>query len=342
MSSLKQPLLLNGDDEMEMRGRSTNPAISASFRSASGGRNGSRTRTGRLGSLIRQKSFAVRRRVTEGHATPVTKLWCILIATVVVWAVGGMLVYAAYEDWTNTQALFYAVNVGLGVGYGKYNVSTPFTKVFTVFYCLVGSSFIAGAGALMVQSVLERQGALLDDAKRNFVHQGEQDHHPDSAVREQISRWQYFVQKRKGRLIVVGSFVFWVLVGVAFSMEGHLDCCTACVKDGAGSSVSDEPGNRCNDFAEGLFFVITSMSTASQVPPKGDAFSLGFTIVYIFVGIPIYGAILSMVADTYIEKFQRKQMRIMVAKTPTSRGTFLQVRLLSTDWRFLVLLLNRD
>ena len=91
-------------------------------------------------------------------------------------------------------------------------------------------------------------------------------------------------------------------------------------------SNSNATGNACDGWAEAAFFVTTSLSTASQVPPKAEPFPLWFTIVYIFVGIPLYGAMLSLIADTYISHFQREQVRRMVDATPTvSRKSFNQM-----------------
>ena len=64
------------------------------------------------------------------------------------------------------------------------------------------------------------------------------------------------------------------------------------------------------------------MSTASQVPPIGQCddrtvpcppggtdFTLGFTTVYIFIGIPLYGCVMGFAADVYISSYQRRQAR---------------------------------
>lgn len=41
------------------------------------------------------------------------------------------------------QALFFAVNVGLGVGYGENSVRQPSSFAFTIGFVIVGASFIA-------------------------------------------------------------------------------------------------------------------------------------------------------------------------------------------------------
>ena len=74
-----------------------------------------------------------------------------------------MCFYHFNEGWNMTGALFYATNVGLGVGYGVYNPTSVSSKIFTVVYCLIGSSFISAGGALFVTSVLERRDEIFDE-----------------------------------------------------------------------------------------------------------------------------------------------------------------------------------
>ena len=179
-----------------------------------------------------------------------------------------------------TGALFYATNVGLGVGYGVYNVTNPTSKIFTVFYCLVGSSFIAATGGMAVQSILEQQASLF--AKDlNLLHVPK--------------TWGAWYRKYKSRVQAMATFIVWSVIGIIFSMTGNLQC--------PPTTASDAPGNSCSDFAEALFFVITSMSTASQVPPKQTPFPLLFTIFYIYIGIPLYGVVWGMVADVFISRY---------------------------------------
>jgi hypothetical protein len=73
-----------------------------------------------------------------------TKLMVYLGVCIGAWSIVGMGFYRFAEGWSWSGAMFYATNVGLGVGYGVYNISTAGAKWFTIFYCLVGSSFVAG------------------------------------------------------------------------------------------------------------------------------------------------------------------------------------------------------
>lgn len=61
------------------------------------------------------------------------------------------------------QALFYAVNVGLGIGYGEMSVSSAGGMMFTVVYCMMGSTFIASTGGLLLKSVMEKQDKRMQE-----------------------------------------------------------------------------------------------------------------------------------------------------------------------------------
>ena len=72
---------------------------------------------------------------------------------------------ASATDWSITEAFFYAVNVGLGVGYGELVVHGNGSKWFTIFFVMAGASLIAASGALAVQAVLLRQFEIDDEVR---------------------------------------------------------------------------------------------------------------------------------------------------------------------------------
>ena len=69
----------------------------------------------------------------------------------------GALFYMHFEDWTFDKALFFAVNVGLGIGYGELSVTGTWGILFTILYYMMGSCFIASTGGLLLKSVMEQQ-----------------------------------------------------------------------------------------------------------------------------------------------------------------------------------------
>ena len=69
------------------------------------------------------------------------------------------------QGWTFWQALFYSINVGLGVGYGLFHVSSPGAMLFVVVYCMIGSSFIATAGVFAIQKILDRSASIIESER---------------------------------------------------------------------------------------------------------------------------------------------------------------------------------
>lgn len=301
----------------------------------------------------------------RARVDPKTQLWLTLLAFVVVWAVGGTLFFHFQQHWELAEALFYSINVGLGVGYGQFVVNGAPAKWFVVFYCMAGASLIASAGALVVQSVLDRQDTINEEEGTRY--------------RAEARRQSGFARKLKSihqyrfKLVVFGGWMFWVALGVAFGMSGRLKL-PRC----------SDPLGQCSTFTEAVFFVITSMSTASQVPPRRciqsrnaterrengacqigckapdpksstaaaasfsfnsatcqtqigcigscetDRATLALTAMYIFVGIPLFASIMGFLADVYISRFQRRQARKMASEEITDRN-FAQMTMMNVD-----------
>jgi hypothetical protein len=284
---------------------------------------------------------------------PKMKLCIYLVSCILLWSICGMWYYHDIEGWSWSGAMFYATNVGLGVGYGVYNITTAGSKWFTIFYCLMGSSFVAGGMGLFVGFYMEQSDEKYAAKREEFLlkGQGTTEFLKDGSFSKWEKKYFYYL-KHKYTYWSIIIFVGLVIAGIIFSMVagGQLGCPTETIPNptpdncyprdsvqykankcdnvemwnGADPHTVSKnacwdkdctvwsqsiAGNHCDDIAEALFFVVTSMSTASQVAPKNQPFQLWFTIIYIFIGIPIYGALLGMVADVYINRYARKQDR---------------------------------
>jgi len=248
------------------------------------------------------KYFNQRIENDESFFTTEQKMWLMLNLTVVVWLLAGGAFYVHYEGWSYDQALFYAVNVGLGIGYGEMTVKGSSAMLFTVLYCMMGSAFIASTGGLVLKSLMERQDEAVEEAKENREANPLNYKTHNLLERSKDGFWAfleallYHARKRKGRICTISFFLIWTIIGVIFSMLRGTQC----------DKKIDAP---CDGFIYGLFFSVTSMSTAAQVPPKHNPESHLFVSIWIFVGIPLYGAIMALIADTYIDHHVRRGKR---------------------------------
>jgi len=55
-----------------------------------------------------------------------------------IWIVIGTLVYHYFEGWDWLDAVYFCVVTLATVGYGDFTPTTPFTKIFTIFYIING------------------------------------------------------------------------------------------------------------------------------------------------------------------------------------------------------------
>ena len=79
------------------------------------------------------------------HARTERPIFDLCILVICYFGFGTTFYAVCDEDFTLIYAFFYATNVGLGVGYGNYHIRDIFTKWFTVFYIVAGSSLVIGS-----------------------------------------------------------------------------------------------------------------------------------------------------------------------------------------------------
>jgi voltage-gated potassium channel len=94
----------------------------------------------------------------------------LLVATVFTIGLGSAY-YSFAEGWSLVDSFYFSVISLLTVGYGDFVPTTPFTKMFTVFYLILGASLLLSfINALAQQHFLndrKRIKALLHDPRSN-------------------------------------------------------------------------------------------------------------------------------------------------------------------------------
>ena len=213
---------------------------------------------------------------------PLFRMWMSLITIIMLWMIISIAFYHVQEGWSLVDSFFFVSNVGMGVGYGFPVCKSWAGKIFTIFHVMIGSSFAVSGLQLIFYSFLERQRRIHRDHS-----------HDDKGI---CYRVLYHIQQGKYRLGIVALWFVYAYVGVAFGLNGHL--------------IDTSPSNSSSvAVTDSVLFVITSMSTAAQFPPKQTEFALYFAGVYVLFGIPLYNVVMSIIADSYINQYQRAHVR---------------------------------
>jgi len=86
-----------------------------------------------------------------------------LMLSVIVWWTAGTLFYYLYEGFALVYAFYYSINVGLGIGNCPYQPSRTWSRLYTIFHCIIGSSLIYGGVSTVFKEATERLRKKRDD-----------------------------------------------------------------------------------------------------------------------------------------------------------------------------------
>merc|ERR1719182_1277975 len=88
-----------------------------------------------------------------------------LVSLFAVFLLLGSLVFHLLEGWTYLEALYFSFTTLTTIGFGDYLPSTPISKVFSIFYIIVGLGNCASIIALLAVNV-ERTHMGVDEYMR--------------------------------------------------------------------------------------------------------------------------------------------------------------------------------
>ena len=169
-----------------------------------------------------------------------------------IWAIFlliGTVFYTYYEEYGWARGHYYAVNVGLNIGWNWDLEESDGSKVFSIFYLLLGYFLLALMVLYLGELVINRQTTLRHDTDASVGEQDDEVHGHGLAIGIFAAVWVAYV--------AVG--VIWSTLLIDWSV------------------------------LDGFYFALSSLSAGGMytIPDTADDYIYGLAGIYTAVGIPI-------------------------------------------------------
>ena len=244
-------------------------------------------------------------RTCTACTAPLRRLFYVLFACIVLWISCAVLFYHAVEGWDATHALFFAVNVGFGIGYGFPDCAHAACAWYTSAHCVFGASFVMGALLLGFNLPLEWQRR---HSAKAALRRWQQLGGGGACTVRAMCNW---IHERRYRLLLLFCWAGYMVLGVIGTIalrviEGPVTADTGNERSHA-SSASTPPA--VVSVTDAVYFVVTSLATGAQMRPRDAPVPLLFTTAYVFVGVPLFSAGAGALAGWYITHKRREHIR---------------------------------
>jgi len=208
-----------------------------------------------------------------------------MFVAVLLYLAAGVIYYVHAEGWTMLEAIYFCVVTATTTGYGDLRPSSTESRVFTLFFIVVGISLIAIAVGIAGGLMLERQEqemyrAMMAEKTRAAAGK-------DAAANTQgnaagVPKWLSWLGLGHTGKRVLGSFLFFSVV----------------LWGGAIAFLHLEPGL---DFFDSLYLCVVTMSTVGygDRAPKSEA-ARAFCIPWIIVSAASVTRIIGDVTNAYM------------------------------------------
>ena len=131
-----------------------------------------------------------------------------MVLAVLLYLAAGVAFYMRYEDWTLLEAVYFCVVTATTAGYGDLIPTSDNSRIFTMFFVLVGIGMIAIAVAIAGGLMLERQEQEIYRAMMAEKTKAASGKDP-AASRPQGDRWFGHTTKRLLMSFVIFNCVLW-------------------------------------------------------------------------------------------------------------------------------------
>eukprot|EP01040_Poterioochromonas_malhamensis_P000159 gene158-165_t len=216
-------------------------------------------------------------------------LLCFIVVTL--WVSCGIVFYQYHDRWTTATAFYYAIEAGLSIGFCYPAEIDDKSRVYTIFYVMIASSFVSGTVGIFLTHLF-RQNIHLVPAEHGINAIKIRNQHDEITV-ESVARYvwyhlKYLIGWYHNRFLTIMTllFVFWMAIGTAYGVykEGYT-------------------------FITGLYWAVTSCATGGlqTAPCLGPGTDDGTTCnmgdlrgsvmgVYFLIGVPIYAITIAQYA----------------------------------------------
>ena len=205
--------------------------------------------------------------------------------------------YRIMDDFLWGEAFYYAVQAGASVGFGGLSDENEGSRIFTMFFVLVGSSGIAACLSLFAQEALESHESLskqLRTPQGRKVARAQQRHELALAKLGWLGRNR---EKYRSAFVAFGLFFAWIVVGTIFAVH-----------------------KLQTTVITGVYFSLTACSTGGLYTPpcerNGD-WCYPFVGYYCLVGIPLFGFCLGQVANVLMKRYTQRKTELLLARKMT-------------------------
>lgn len=155
------------------------------------------------------------------------KGWFVGPALILIWAVTGTLFYTLFWGWNVGASFFYAVEGGFAVGFGgpMYEYS-HWSKLFTIFYILAGSSFVGVGMALLFGMIDGKKDAIVkskaEQMREEALMQDDADGDGKVSCAESVNgccrRFKYRLEIAFSSYLIFFLFFVWFIVGILYGL----------------------------------------------------------------------------------------------------------------------------
>jgi len=190
------------------------------------------------------------------------------------WLMMGTVFYGVHNGYHIGQAFYMSVNVGYSIGWGYPFDVTVGSKIFSVFYVLMGSSAISAALGMFAAKMVADNDSWFEDAVQL------KEFNRKMATETPFNRLLAWIEFNADVLKPVALWFVWVFTAVIW-YQVYVD----------------------DVFIDALYFAISSMSTGGlwAIPADAPDWQYGLVGAFAATGCPLMALAMATVASFFIE-----------------------------------------